>query len=255
VSREELAQDLLEFARAPSSGDPTGQVTSVNGPIYLDYSATTPVDPRVAKAMIPFLFERFGNPASRSHSYGWDAEQAVECARAQVAALVGADPKEIVWTSGRDRVEQSRHCGRRALPSREGSPFDHDDDRAQGGARHDAPSGARGIRSQLSAAAANGLLDLERFAAAIRPDTVLASVMHVNNEIGVIQDLAAIGDTLPLARRAVSRRCGPIDRQGRDRPRIAAGGSDVVLGAQDLRPQRASARFTCGASRACASRH
>jgi len=165
----------------------------VNGPIYLDYSATTPVDPRVAKAMIPFLFERFGNPASRSHSYGWDAEQAVECARAQVAALVGADPKEIVWTSGATESNNLAIAGAARFHRGKGRhliTMTTEHKAVLDTMRH---LEREGFEVSYLPPLANGLLDLERFAAAIRPDTVLASVMHVNNEIGVIQDIAAIG--------------------------------------------------------------
>jgi cysteine desulfurase len=168
-------------------------VTSVNGPIYLDYSATTPVDPRVAKKMIPFLFERFGNPASRSHSYGWDAEQAVETARQQVARLVGADPKEIVWTSGATESNNLAITGAARFHREKGRhliTMTTEHKAVLDTMRH---LEREGFEVTYLPPQANGLLDLERLAAAIRPDTVLASVMHVNNEIGVIQDIAAIG--------------------------------------------------------------
>ena len=162
-------------------------------PIYLDYSATTPVDPRVAKKMVPFLFERFGNPASRSHSYGWDAEEAVENARAQVARLAGADPKEIVWTSGATESNNLAITGAARFHRDKGRhliTMTTEHKAVLDTMRH---LEREGFAVTYLPPQPNGLLDPERFAAAIRPDTVLASVMHVNNEIGVIQDLAAIG--------------------------------------------------------------
>jgi cysteine desulfurase len=162
-------------------------------PIYLDYAATTPVDPRVVHAMVPYLYEQFGNPASRSHAYGWAAEEAVEIAREHVAALIGADSREIVWTSG---ATESNNLA------------------IKGAARFHAGKGRHLITLKTEHKAVldtmrelerdgfdvtyldvlpDGLLDLDALAAAIRPDTILVSVMYVNNEIGVIQDIAAIG--------------------------------------------------------------
>jgi cysteine desulfurase len=166
----------------------------VTRPIYLDYSATTPVDPRVARKMIPFLSERFGNPASRSHSYGWDAEEAVELARGQVAQLVGADPKEIVWTSGATESNNLAIAGAARFHRARGRhliTMTTEHKAVLDTMRH---LEREGFAVTYLPPQSNGLLDLERFAAAIRPDTVLASVMHVNNEIGVIQDLTAIGN-------------------------------------------------------------
>ncbi|MGD0505101.1 MAG: IscS subfamily cysteine desulfurase [Steroidobacteraceae bacterium] len=162
-------------------------------PIYLDYSATTPVDPRVAKKMVPFLFERFGNPASRSHSYGWDAEEAVELAREQVAQLVNADPKEIVWTSGATESNNLAIAGAARFHKARGRHL------ITMTTEHKAVLDTmrnlerEGFTVSYLAPKPDGLLDLDAFAAAIRPDTILASVMHVNNEIGVIQDIARIG--------------------------------------------------------------
>ena len=162
-------------------------------PIYMDYGATTPVDPRVVDAMIPWLREHFGNPASRSHAWGWEAEEAVERARSQVAELIGADPREIVWTSG---ATESNNLA------------------IKGAAHFYAPRGKHLITVKTEHKAvldtmrelerqgfevtyldveADGLLDFDKFKAALRPDTILASVMAVNNEIGVIQDLTALG--------------------------------------------------------------
>jgi cysteine desulfurase len=162
-------------------------------PIYLDYSATTPVDPRVAARMIPFLTEQFGNPASRSHEFGWQAEEAVTQARAQVAALIGAEAREIVWTSG---ATESNN-----LALKGAAHF------LQGKGRHlIAPQTEHksvldtlrelereGFEVTYLPVETSGLVDMEAFAAAIRPDTILASVMFVNNEIGVVQDVAALG--------------------------------------------------------------
>jgi cysteine desulfurase len=164
-------------------------------PIYLDYSATTPVDPRVAEKMIPYLTEKFGNPASRSHAFGWEAEKAVEEARENVARLVNADPKEIVWTSG--ATESNNLAIKGAAHFYAGTKGKHIItvmtehkavlDTCRELERH-------GFEVTYLQPEPNGLLDLEKFKAAIRPDTVLASVMFVNNEIGVIQDIPALGE-------------------------------------------------------------
>ncbi|MFA6062786.1 MAG: IscS subfamily cysteine desulfurase [Gallionella sp.] len=163
-------------------------------PIYMDYSATTPVDPRVAAKMIPYLTEKFGNPASRSHAFGWEADEAVELARAQVAALVNADPKEIVWTSG--ATESNNLAIKGAAHFYQGKGKHIITMRIEHKAVIDT---VRELEREGFAATyldpeANGLLDLEKLKAAIRPDTILVSVMLVNNEIGVIQDIAAIGE-------------------------------------------------------------
>ncbi|MGB4811812.1 MAG: IscS subfamily cysteine desulfurase [Methylophilaceae bacterium] len=163
-------------------------------PIYLDYSATTPVDPRVAAKMIPYLTEHYGNPASRSHPYGWTAEKAVEEARLEVAKLVNADPREIVWTSG--ATESNNLAIKGAANFYAGTKGKHIITVAT---EHKAViDPVRELERQGFAATflepePNGLVSLEKFKAAIRPDTVLASVMLVNNEIGVIQDIAGIG--------------------------------------------------------------
>ncbi|SNR76876.1 cysteine desulfurase IscS [Methylobacillus rhizosphaerae] len=168
---------------------------TVRTPIYLDYSATTPIDPRVAEKMIPYLTEHFGNPASRSHSFGWTAEKAVENAREEVAKLVNADPREIVWTSG---ATESNNLA------------------IKGAANFYSPNKGKhivtvqtehkavidtvrelerlGYEATYLVPEPDGLIDLEKFKAALRPDTVLASVMLVNNEIGVIQDIEALGN-------------------------------------------------------------
>jgi len=163
-------------------------------PIYMDYSATTPVDPRVAARMIPYLTEKFGNPASRSHAFGWEADEAVELARAQVASLVNADPKEIVWTSG--ATESNNLAIKGAAHFYQGKGKHIITMRIEHKAVIDT---VRELEREGFAATyldpePNGLLDLEKLKAAIRPDTILVSVMLVNNEIGVIQDIEAIGE-------------------------------------------------------------
>jgi cysteine desulfurase len=163
-------------------------------PIYMDYSATTPVDPRVAAVMIPYLTEKFGNPASRSHAYGWTSEEAVERAREQVAALVNADPKEIVWTSGATESNNLALKGAANFYADKGKHI------VTVKTEHKAILDTvrelerQGFTATYLDPEPNGLLDLEKLKAALRPDTVIVSVMYVNNEIGVIQDIAAIGE-------------------------------------------------------------
>jgi cysteine desulfurase len=166
----------------------------IKQPIYLDYSATTPVDPRVAEKMIPYLTEKFGNPASRSHEFGWDAERAVEEAREQVAALVGADPKEIIWTSGATESNNLAIKGAAHFYKSKGKHLvtvmtEHK--AVIDTMRH---LESEGYEVTYLMPETNGLVDMEKFKAALRPDTILASVMLVNNEIGVIQDIAALGE-------------------------------------------------------------
>ncbi|MBL0292238.1 MAG: IscS subfamily cysteine desulfurase [Betaproteobacteria bacterium] len=162
-------------------------------PIYLDYSATTPVDPRVAQKMIPYLTEHFGNPASRSHAYGWTAEKAVEDARAEVAALVNCDPKEIVWTSGATESINLALKGAAHFYADKGKHL------VTVKTEHKATLDTvrelerQGFSATYLDVGPDGLVDVEAFAAALRPDTIVASVMAVNNEIGVVQDFAAMG--------------------------------------------------------------
>lgn len=163
-------------------------------PIYLDYGATTPVDPRVVDAMIPWLREHFGNPASRSHAWGWEAEEAVEKARTQVADLIGADPREIVWTSGATESDNLAIKGASHFYKGKGKHL------ITVKTEHKAVLDVmrelerQGFEVTYLDVEENGLLDLEKFKAAIRPDTILASVMYVNNEIGVVQDVVALGN-------------------------------------------------------------
>ncbi len=162
-------------------------------PIYMDYGATTPVDPRVVDAMIPWLREHFGNSASRSHAWGWEAEEAVERARCQVADLIGADPREIVWTSGATEsnnlaIKGAAHFykdrGRHLITVKTEHKAVLDTMRELE---------RQGFEVTYLAVQADGLIDLEAFKKAIRPDTILASIMLVNNEIGVIQDIETLG--------------------------------------------------------------
>ncbi len=162
-------------------------------PIYMDYGATTPVDPRVVDAMLPWLREHFGNPASRSHAWGWEAEKAVEDAREQVARLIGADPREIVWTSGATESNNLALKGAAHFYKTRGKHI------VTVKTEHKAVLDTvrelerQGFEATYLEVQEDGLLDLEKFKAALRPDTILVSVMFVNNEIGVIQDIPAIG--------------------------------------------------------------
>ncbi len=163
-------------------------------PIYLDYSATTPVDPRVAEKMIPFLVEKFGNAASRSHAFGWSAEAAVEEAREEVARLVNADPKEIIWTSGATESDNLAIKGAAHFYAGKGKHI------VTLKTEHKAVLDTcrelerEGFEVTYLDVQEDGLLDLEVFKAALRPYTILASVMFVNNEVGVIQPIAEIGE-------------------------------------------------------------
>lgn len=164
-------------------------------PIYLDYSATTPVDPRVAAKMIPYLTEHFGNPASRSHPFGWEAEKAVEEAREQVALLVNCDPKEIIWTSG--ATESNNLALKGAAHFYAGTKGKHILTVAT---EHKAVLDTvkelerQGFEATYLMPQENGLITVEDFKRALRKDTVIASVMAVNNEIGVIQPIAELGE-------------------------------------------------------------
>ena len=162
-------------------------------PIYMDYGATTPVDPRVVDAMVPWLHEHFGNAASRSHAWGWEAEKAIENAREQVADLIGADPREIVWTSG--ATESTNLALKGAANFYKGKGKHLITLKTEHKATLDTMRELerQGFEVTYMDVQEDGLLDLEKFKAAIRPDTILASVLFVNNEIGVIQDIAAIG--------------------------------------------------------------
>jgi len=167
---------------------------AINLPIYLDYAATTPVDPRVAEKMVPYLSQHFGNPASRSHSFGWQAEKAVEEAREQVAALVNADPKEIVWTSGATESDNLAIKGVAHFYQDKGkhiitSKTEHK--AVLDTCRH---LEREGFEVTYLDPEPNGLIDLKQLVDTIRENTILVSIMHANNEIGVISDIAAIGE-------------------------------------------------------------
>ncbi len=163
-------------------------------PIYLDYSATTPVDPRVAAKMIPYLTEHFGNPASRSHAFGWEAERAVEEAREQVAALVNADPKEIIWTSGATESNNLAIKGAAHFYAGKGKHLITVKTEHKAVLDTTRELERQGFEVTYLDVQDNGLIDLEQFKAAIRPDTIVVSVMFVNNEIGVVQPIAEIGE-------------------------------------------------------------
>ena len=162
-------------------------------PIYMDYSATNPCDPRVVDAMIPWLREHFGNPASRSHAWGWEAEAAVEKAREQVAELIGADPREIVWTSGATESNNLALKGAAHFYKTKGKHLITVKTEHKAVLDTCRELERQGFEVTYLDVQSDGLLDMEVLKAAIRPDTILVSVMFVNNEIGVIQDIAAIG--------------------------------------------------------------
>jgi len=182
-------------------------------PIYLDYSATTPVDPRVAGKMIPYLTEFFGNAASRSHSFGWKAEEAVEEARAHVAALINADPKEIVWTSGATEGNNLAIKGAANFYKTKGKHIvtqktEHKAvlDTCRELERH-------GFEVTYLEVQENGIISLEKLEAAIRPDTILVSIMMVNNEIGVIQPVWEIGEI--CRKKGIIFHCDAVQGGGR----------------------------------------
>ena len=165
-------------------------------PVYLDYSATTPIDPRVVEAMLPYLTEKFGNPASRSHQYGWEAEAAVENARAEVAALVNADPKEIVWTSGATEANNLAIKGAANFYQSKGKHLITVKTEHKAVLDTMRELERQGFEVTYLDVLPNGLVDMAALEAALRPDTILVSIMAVNNEIGVIQPIAEIGELL-----------------------------------------------------------
>ena len=177
-----LEKSLLDTLKAP------------HFPIYMDYSATTPVDPRVADKMIPFLRAHFGNPASRSHMYGWDAEAAVEEARGHVAALVNADQREIIWTSGATESNNLALKGAAHFYQAKGKHIITVKTEHKAVLDTVRELERQGFEATYLQPQDNGLITLEQLQEAIRPDTILVSVMWVNNEIGVIQPIAEIGE-------------------------------------------------------------
>ena len=168
-------------------------MTTPHFPIYMDYGATTPVDPRVVDAMIPWLREHFGNPASRSHAWGWEAEAAVEKAREQVADLIGADPREIIWTSGATESDNLALKGAAHFYKTRGKHLITVKTEHKAVLDPMRELERQGFDVTYLDVQEDGLLNLDALKAAIRPDTILISVMYVNNEIGVIQDIPAIG--------------------------------------------------------------
>ena len=177
-----MEQSLLDTLKAP------------HFPIYMDYSSTTPIDPRVAEKMIPYLREQFGNPASRSHMYGWTAEKAVEEARGHVAALVNADPREIIWTSGATESNNLAIKGAAQFYKTRGKHIITVKTEHKAVLDTVRDLERQGFEATYLQPQENGLITVEQLAAAIRPDTILVSVMLVNNEIGVIQPIDAIGE-------------------------------------------------------------
>ncbi|MFC2506576.1 MAG: aminotransferase class V-fold PLP-dependent enzyme, partial [Kingella sp. (in: b-proteobacteria)] len=162
-------------------------------PIYLDYAATTPLDKRVLEKMLPYLTEEFGNPASSSHAYGWAAEEAVENARAEVAKLINADAKEIIWTSGATESNNLALKGAANFYKTKGKHLITVKTEHKAVLDTMRELERQGFEVTYLGVQENGLIDLEELKAAIRPDTILISVMWVNNEIGVIQDIPTIG--------------------------------------------------------------
>lgn len=163
-------------------------------PVYLDYAATTPVDARVVDKMVPYLTQHFGNPASRSHRFGWDAETAVEEARSQVAALVNCDPRELAWTSGATESNNLAIKGAAHFHRSRGKHLITVTTEHKAVLDTMRQLEREGFEVTYLDPDSNGLLDLDKLRSAIRPDTLLASVMFVNNEIGVIQDISAISE-------------------------------------------------------------
>jgi len=190
-----------------------GEMSNMKQPIYLDYSATTPVDPRVAAKLIPFLTEHFGNAASRSHAYGWESEKAVEEARAHVAALLNADPREIVWTSGATEGNNLAIKGAAHFYKGKGKHIITVKTEHKAVLDTVRELERQGFEATYLVPEPNGLLDLEKLKAAIRPDTILVSVMMVNNEIGVIQDIAAIGEICRA--RGIISHCDAVQAAGK----------------------------------------
>ena len=182
-------------------------------PVYMDYSATTPVDPRVVDAMVPYLYEKFGNPASRSHAYGWEAEEAVEAARGHVAALLNADPREIVWTSGATEGNNLAIKGAAHFYAERGKHIITVKTEHKAVLDTFRELERQGFEATYLDVDEDGLLPLARLEAAIRPDTILVSVMLVNNEIGVIQDVEAIGKL--CRERGVLYHCDAVQGAGK----------------------------------------
>lgn len=188
-------------------------MSSLKLPVYLDYSATTPVDPRVAAKMIPYLTEFFGNPASRSHAFGWKAEEAVEEARANVAALINADPKEIVWTSGATEGNNLAIKGAAHFYKTKGKHLITQKTEHKAVLDTFRELERQGFEATYLDVQPNGLVDIKDFEKAIRPDTILASIMMVNNEIGVIQPVWEMAEI--CKQRGIIFHCDAVQGGGR----------------------------------------
>ena len=202
---------------------------------------------------MPYFTEHFGNPHSRSHAYGWEAEEAVEKARAQVATLIGADAKEIDLHLGRHRIEQPRHQGRRRVLQGPQEPHRHHRDRAQGVLDTCRELEQQGFEVTYLPVQKNGLIDLEALRAAVTDKTVVVSIMAVNNEIGVIQPLAEIGEI--CREKKAFFHADAAQAAGKIPLDVEAMKIDLMsISATRSTGPRASARCTCAASRACASR-
>ena len=182
-------------------------------PIYLDYSATTPVDPRVAEKMIPYLTQFFGNAASRSHAFGWKAEEAVEEAREHVAALLNADPKEIVWTSGATEGNNLAIKGAANFYKTKGKHLVTQKTEHKAVLDTFRELERQGFEATYLDVEPNGIVDLKKFEAALRPDTILASIMMVNNEIGVIHPVWEIAEI--CRKRGIIYHCDAVQGGGR----------------------------------------
>jgi cysteine desulfurase len=187
--------------------------TSLQLPIYLDYSATTPVDPRVAQKMIPYLTEFFGNPASRSHAFGWKAEEAVEEARANVAALIGADPKEIVWTSGATEGNNLAIKGAAQFYKTKGKHLITQKTEHKAVLDTFRELERQGFEATYLDVQPNGIVSIEDLEKAIRPDTILVSIMMVNNEIGVIHPVWEIAEL--CKKKGIIFHCDAVQGAGR----------------------------------------
>jgi cysteine desulfurase len=182
-------------------------------PVYLDYSATTPVDPRVAAKMIPYLTENFGNPASRSHAFGWTAEEAVEEARGHVAALIGADAKEIVWTSGATEGNNLAIKGAAQFYKTKGKHLITQKTEHKAVLDTFRELERQGFEATVLDVEPDGIVSVEKLKAAIRPDTILVSIMMVNNEIGVIQPVWEIGEI--CREKGIVFHCDAVQAAGR----------------------------------------
>lgn len=198
---------------APLQSSLVASMAAPRIPVYLDYSATTPVDPRVADKMIPYLCEQFGNPASRSHAYGWEAEKAVELAREQVAALVNADPREIIWTSGATESDNLAIKGAAQFYRAKGKHIITVKTEHKAVLDTVRELERQGFEATYLAPQGNGLITVAQLEAALRPDTILVSVMLVNNEIGVIQPIDEIGEL--CRRRGVIFHCDAAQATGK----------------------------------------